>query len=187
MDEIVIGSLAAKAIEAEDFAEACRLLEPLIASDSEYALMSLGWMHEAGRVIPSDRKLAASLYARASKIGCLEAFNALGRVHRNDGEFTEARKAFQAGAELGNLGSMCWLGAMMIWGQGGPIDTENGSVWLNRAADKGHLAAKGQLLILERQNSKSIFRHLIYFFKWISLGLRGYREYTTDPYSGKVF
>jgi TPR repeat protein len=186
MDKLEIESLAGNAIEAEDYLLAKRLLEPLLASNSEYALMILAWMHEGDKIMPSDKTLAASLYERAAEIGCLEAYNCLGRVLRGQNKLVEAREVYQAGAELGNLGSISWLGTMMFWGWGGPADTDNAMVWLNTAAEQGHIVAMGQLLIIERQNSNSIFRHAKYFFKYISLVVRAYREYKNDHYSGKV-
>ena len=185
MSEIEI--FASKYIENKDFLEAKRLLELPGASNSEYAFMTLGWLYEIRITTFRDLKLAASFYERATKIGCLEAFNCLGRVLRTEGEFVKAREAYRTGAESGNLGSMSWLGTMMLWGQGGPVDIENGMSWLTAAAEKGHLVAKGQLLILERQKSKSIFRHIIYYIKRILLALRAARDYSSDPYSGKVF
>jgi uncharacterized protein len=180
-------NLAFQAIEAGDYIKARDLLEPLLLNESEYALTTLGWMHEAGKGFPCDIRLAATYYEQAAQKGYLDAFNSLGRVLWADGKLVEARKAFKEGAELGNLSSMSWIGAMMLSGKGGPVDVENGMLWVTAAAEKGHIVAKGQLLILERQNSKSIFRHAIYHFKRLLLGLWGYREYSTDPYSGKVF
>lgn len=185
MNEIEI--LASKSIEGEDFLEAKRLLEPLAANNSQYALMTLGWLYEIEKTTFRDMKLAESFYERATKIGCLEAFNCLGRVLRAEGEFVKARDAFRTGAQSGNLGSMSWLGTMMLWGQGGPVDVDNGMLWLTAAAGEGHLVAKGQLLILERQKSKSIFRHIIYHIKRILLALRAAKDYSSDPYSGKLF
>ncbi|MCC6480078.1 tetratricopeptide repeat protein [Sphingorhabdus sp.] len=185
--EIEIENLAAQAIEAENFLEARRLLEPLLKSNSEYALTTLGWMHEAGKGLPHDKGLAIEYYEQASKLGCPEAFNSLGRVLWADGQLTEARAAFQEGAELRNLGSMNWLGVMMLRGEGGLVDVENGMRWVTAAAKGGHLAAKGQLLILEKENSKSIFRHVIYQFKRILISLRAAKEYSDDPYSGKMY
>lgn len=182
-----IENLASQAIQAENFTEAYRLLKPLAEQDSEYALMTLGWLCESNKSPFFDINLAASFYERATKLGSLEAFNCLGRVLRANGKFIEARKAYTDGAELGNLGSSSWLGAMMLWGQGGPVDTDKGMALLTAAAEKGHLVAKGQLLILERQKSKSISKHVVYHFKRISLALRSARDYLSDPYSGKVF
>jgi TPR repeat protein len=182
--EIKIENLAAKAIKAENYSDARRLLEPLVGCDSEYALTTLGWMHEAGKGAPFDRKVAASYYERAAKLGCLEAFNSLGRVLRNEGELTKARNAFKQGAELGNLGSMSWLGIMMRWGEGGPTDDKNGMLWITAAAEKGHFVAKAQLLRIEKQKSKSIFRHIIYHFRKALLIIRGVKEHISDPYSG---
>jgi TPR repeat protein len=187
MDAFEIESLAAQAIEAEDYTEAQRLLEPLMAHDSEYTLVTLGWLHENGKVISSCAQLAVSLYERATKIGCLEAYNCLGNILNREGEVVRARNVYMAGAELGNLGSMAGLGAMMIWGHGGPKDVENGMLWLTKAAEKGHIYAKVHLLGFERENSKSIFRYVIYRVKCLLLGLRAGKEYYSNPFTDKIF
>jgi TPR repeat protein len=187
MNDVEIEKLVSQAIDAEDFAEARLLLESIVEQNSEFSLSTLGWMHEAKKTGFFDLGLAASYYERAAKIGSLEAFNSLGRVLYNQGEFEKAREAYRAGAELGNLGSKSWLGVMMLSGKGGPIDVENGMVWITAAAKEGHLAAKGQLLILERQRSNSIFRHIVYHFKRISIALSAAKEHWDDPYSGKLF
>lgn len=185
--EIRIENLAAKAIKAENYSEARHLLEPLLDSGSEYALTTLGWMHEAGKGVPQNRKEAALYYERAAKLGCLDAFNSLGRVLRNDGELTNARNAFKQGAELGNLGSMSWLGFMMFWGEGGAKDDQNGMKLLTEAAEKGHFVARGQLLMIERKKSKSIFRYIIYHFRKVLLVMSGVKEHNSDPYSGRFY
>jgi TPR repeat protein len=185
-NEIKIENLAAQAIKAENFSEARRLLEPLVKSGSEYALTTLGWMHEAGKGLPYDKELAVMYYEQASKMGCLEAFNSLGRVLWADGRLVEARKAFKEGSELGNLGSMSWLGIMMLSGEGGPVDVENGMQCVKAAAEKGHFTAKWQLLLIERHQSKSIFRHIKYYIKKVIIAFRAAKDDSDDPYSGKM-
>jgi len=185
--DVEIENLAFQAVEVGNYQEARLLLEPLIDRESEYALMTLGWMHENGKSVPVDIKLAESLYRRAIGNGCLEAYNCLGLVLCKEGELVEARNAYMEGAKLGNLGSMTWLGAMMVWEQGGPKDIENGKLWLTAAAKSGHFYAKALLLTLERENSKSIFRHSIFFLKRMLLGLRAGKEYYANPYSERVF
>ena len=41
--------LAAQAVEAGAYEEAVRLLRPLVERNSEYALLTLGWIYETGR------------------------------------------------------------------------------------------------------------------------------------------
>lgn len=187
MNDAEIENFAAEAIKTENYSEARRLLEPLAKANSEYALLTLGWIHESGKGAPLDYSLAATYYDQATKIGCLEAFSSLGRVLWADNKLKEAREKFKEGAELGNLGCMAWFGIMVFSGKGGAVDLENGILWINAAAEKGHFAAKGQVLIIEKNQSKSIFRHIVYHFKRIFLALRVAKEYLHNPYSNKVF
>jgi TPR repeat protein len=185
MDDIEIQNLAAEAIESKKFFEAQRLLEPLVAHDLEYALMTLGWMHEIRKANQSDNRVAISLYRRAADIGCLQAYNCLGRVLLAEGELVKARDTYMVGAELGHLGCMTWLGSMMFSGQGGKKDAENGLLWFRKAAEKGHYAAQVKLLYWERDNSKSFFRYIVFVFKLVALLRHQAKDYFSDPYADK--
>ena len=185
MTDYEIETLAYRAVESGNFLEAQRLLEPLASRNSEYALMTLGWIHEAGGT-PSDRELALSFYERASQIGCEPALIFVGRLLREDGNFAEARRVYQIGALKGNLGCMCWLGDMMLAGEGGPLDAESGELWINVAARKGHFIAKRKLLHINLLKSRSTFKYVSYYIKLSFLICASTKFFHSDPYSDKV-
>jgi uncharacterized protein len=187
MTDSEIEVLASRAVEAENYLEAQRLLEPLADRNSKYALMTLGWIYESGVAGPPSRALALSSYERASQIGCTQAFNFLGRILWEDGNLVDARNAYQTGAQEGHLGCMCWLGDMMLSGKGGPLDSENGEMWIRTAAKNGHFFAKRKLLSIDEQRDRSIFRYLSYYAKLAFLIVSSTTYYLRNPYSDRVF
>jgi uncharacterized protein len=92
--------LAAQAIEAGTYEEAVRLLRPLVDANSEYALLSLGWIYETGATGAADKDIARSYYERAAAGGSASAHLYLGWLLLGDGEEMQARAAFVRGAEL---------------------------------------------------------------------------------------
>lgn len=92
--------LAAQAIEAGAYEEAVRLLQPLADGNSEYALLSLGWIAETGAIGSVDRDKARSYYERAADGGSASAYLYLGLLLLRSGEDTRARAAFARGADL---------------------------------------------------------------------------------------
>jgi TPR repeat protein len=94
--------LAAQAIEAGAYEEAVRLLRPLAERNSEYALLNLGWIYETGAAGATDKDAAQTYYGLASAGGSGSAYLSLGRLFLSKNEETQARAAFEAGAELGS-------------------------------------------------------------------------------------
>jgi len=94
--------LASQAIEAGDYQKAMSLLQPLVESDSEYALLTLGWICETGAINPPDKKAARSYYERAAALGGSSACLRLGWLLLEEGADYEARRAFERGARLGD-------------------------------------------------------------------------------------
>jgi TPR repeat protein len=94
--------LAARAIKAGAYEEAVRLLRPLAERNSTYALLTLGWIYEAGVTGTPDKDAARSLYEDAVSHGSAAACLYLGRVFFKDDRLAEARSAFERGAQLNN-------------------------------------------------------------------------------------
>jgi TPR repeat protein len=178
--------LAARAIENQAYEEAIRLLRPLAESNSEYALLSLGWLYETGAVGDPDREAARLHYKRAADNGSAPACFELGRLLSRQGEEVQARLAFETGAERGDVPSMSRLGRMMVEGRGGPTDSRAGSAWLEKAAAEGHILAQRTLLGIEERNAQSVFEKLSVKMKIASLAKKGAGEMLKDPSSDKV-
>lgn len=93
---------AARAMEAGAYEEAVRLLLPLAERNSEYALLSLGWIYETGAAGASDKDAAQTYYERAAAQGGASAYLNLGWLLLEQGEEMQARAAFETGVQLGN-------------------------------------------------------------------------------------
>jgi len=93
-------NLAAQAMEARAYEEAVRLLRPLAERNSEYALLSLGWIYETGATGAADRDAARSLYETAALQGSASANFYLGSLLLRAGDETKAREAFECGVQL---------------------------------------------------------------------------------------
>jgi uncharacterized protein len=181
-----IEQLAAKAIEERNYAEAACLLQPLVEHNSEYALLSLGWIYETGATGPVDKKTARFYYELAANQGSADAYYELGRLHSSNSEESLARIAFEAGAERSNIPCMSRLGEMMVKGRGGSIDIAMGTEWLVNAAKQGHIFAQRSLLDIEENNAKSLFEKLSVKRKIVSLMKRGATKMWKDPDSDKL-
>jgi TPR repeat protein len=178
--------LAAQAIAAGAYEEAVRLLRPLVERNSEYALLTLGWIYETGAVGAPDKDAARLYYGRAAAAGSASAYHDLGRLLSGQGEESQARAAFEAGAERGNILCMARLGRMMVEGRGGLVDIGVGSAWLENAAAQGHIFARRHLLGIEARNARSIFGKLFVGIKVVLLAMKGAREMLKEPRSDKV-
>ena len=178
--------LAAQAIEAGDYEEAERLLRPLAEGDSEYALLSLGWLRETGAADNADTEAARRYYERAAAQGSALACFELGRFLMSQGDELRARSAFEAGAQLGDVPSMSKLGRMMVEGQGGPMDVPTGSAWLEKAASLGHILAQRTLLGMEGRAARTLLGKLSAKVKIASLAAEGAKEMMKDPQSDKL-
>lgn len=176
---------ARKAFEERAYEEAVRLLRPLAERNSENALLALGWIYETGATVAPDWEAARSCYERAAVRGSAAAYFELGRLLKRQGEEAQARAAFEAGAERGNIPSMSRLGTMMLEGRGGPTDVDAGTALLEKAAGSGHIFAQRKLLAVEGRKAKSILEKLSVMMKIAALAIKGAREVSKNPWSDK--
>ena len=165
---------AHRALEAERYEEALRLLRPLADRNSLFALRSLASIYETGVTGTSD-KAARSYYERAASHGRSEDYYELGRFLKLHGDQVLARAAFQMGADQGHAPSMAKLGRMMLKGLGGPVDVPGGSDWLEKAM-KEHTFAERARLAIEEREAQSLFAKALVKTKIARLWFRGMRE-----------
>jgi len=90
---------AAQAVQARAYDEAVRLLRPLAERNSEYALLTLGWIYETGVTGPPDVPAARSLYEQAVAQGSANGCLYLGWLLLSCGDEAEARAEFERGAQ----------------------------------------------------------------------------------------
>jgi TPR repeat protein len=169
--------LARQAVDGREYEKAVRLLRPLAERNSRYAILTLGWMHEKGFMGTGtpDKKAARSLYEQAAAMGSATAYRYLGGLLLRAGDDAKGRAAFEAGAELGDVSSMAWLGRMMVEGRGGPVEFDSGVAWLRNAVAQGHLFAERTLLAIKEQNAHSILEKLSVKMSIVRLALRTLR------------
>jgi len=107
--------LAGQAVKAGDYDQAVRLLRPLAERNSEYALVTLGWIYETGATGAPDKDAARSFYEHAFSQGDATACLYLGRFLWREGQQLEARKAFERGAQLQNEECESELARLAHW------------------------------------------------------------------------
>jgi TPR repeat protein len=168
--------LAADALAREDFEEALRLLLPLAERNSEYAFLCLGSLYASGTASAPDTDRARLYFERAIESGSAAAHSELGRLVMKSGDDVHARALFLAGAELGDVPSMSYLGRLMVEGRGGSRDLNEGTAWLERAAAKGHIFAQRFLLGLEERKARSLKDKLTIKKKIAALAVQGAKD-----------
>lgn len=107
--------LAGQAIKAGAYDKAARLLRPLAERNSEYALLTLGWIYETGATGTPDKEAARSFYEHALSHGSATAYLYLGRLLWKDGQELKAQEAFERGAKLDNEECKSELARLTLW------------------------------------------------------------------------
>ena len=168
-----------QAFQEGNYEEAVRLLKPLAERNSGYALCNLGYISELGLAGTPDKQAALAYYKRAAAQGDGDANFRLGRLLSEEGDAIQARAAFQAGAELAHVASMSRLGRMMV--HGGAADRHTGVGWLEKAAAKGDLLARRELLMIQAR-SESILNRLSIRMKIAALSIKWAKQMSKHPH-----
>jgi len=177
---------AARLVDERRYKEARRLLLELSEHGSIYSYLTLGWIYEQGVLGRKDIGAAKHWYERAVSVAYPEAYLRLGRLLTDQGELERARKAFEAGAKMRNLGSMYQLGKILLDDAQSPGDVEHGIAWLERAANDGHIYAQRRLVRLKVKNSKSLIGKILLIPLIVRTAINGVKEIRKDVYSDKV-
>jgi TPR repeat protein len=162
-------SLAREAMDNDDYRQAFTLLTPYAANDSEYVLMTLGWLYHSGKGGVTDLDLAVSLYERAAAIGRQDSHYYIGTLELSRGHLEAARAAFGEVAFQEDWASMSMLGEMMIAGRGGPKQVAEGIIILTSSADQGHIMSRVKLLSRELHLTHNPFKKISIIIKSLSL------------------
>jgi TPR repeat protein len=91
------------------------------------------------------------LILRAGQLGSVNAQRELGVMHATGDwsgpkDLAEAARWYRLAAEKGNAESQYDLGFMLLLGEGGAKDTDQGVMWLERAGEQGESSAFGLLV-----------------------------------------
>ncbi len=93
---------ASEAMKNHEYAEAKRLLDPLLDRDSIYALTTIGSIYENGYMGVEDKVVARGYYQKAIDAGDVYSYYRLGWMLLNEGELEHARIMFRSGKENGD-------------------------------------------------------------------------------------
>ena len=174
-------------MKAGDYEGDVRLLQSIENIDSEYALLTLGWIYHFGKYGAKNSELAAFYYRKASDLGCGAGAFELGRLLYEKGDFIEARQAFAKGTESGSIQCIAWHGLMMAKGKGGTINLEEGISSLKIAASQGQLVAKMALYEIELESTHSLPRRFVIYCKIIFLAFITIIESLRNPWSERAY
>lgn len=169
-------NLAWSLFDLKRYEEAERLLHELADEGSAYSSLFLGIMSETATVRPTNIKVAKYYYERAGREGDPEGYLRLGYLLSKQGELAQARAAYEAGAESGNVGSIFRLGRMVLKGDGGLADAERAEALFKCAAKEGHLYSQGELLRIATARSRSLVDKLLFIPRMIRIARKVYRE-----------
>lgn len=170
-----------EALEAWNYREVARLFEPLAERGSVYALINLGWMYNRGHLGARDPKTAIALWNEAARMGSIDAKHRIARALLDNGDSPRARALFLEGAEWGHKPSIYWAGRVLVRGLGGEADRQAGVALLGRAAERGHVFARRELLRLELNDTRSVLGRLRALGKIALLILAIISRVTRDP------
>ena len=120
-------------------------LEDLAERGSIMSMVYLGWAYSKGDDLTHDAKKAEKWYRKATSAGSALASFYLGVHLLNYGIAEEAVIAFEIGANSGFLPSLDRLGKMYFYGIGVPENRAKAKELWQRAANLGHVRAKGRL------------------------------------------
>lgn len=178
---------AYQALEAGNYEDAVRILKPMADRDSSYALLSLGWIYDSGKVGNRNTELAAHYYNRAASLGHSAGSFELGRLRYEEGKLAESRALFADGGKNGNIQCQAWHGLMMAKGEGGEKNLNEASIILKLAASKGQLVAKRALYAIELDTADSMFSRISIYVKILWLSAITIYETLKNPYSDRGY
>jgi TPR repeat protein len=176
-DELAAGEL----IKAKRYPEAIERLKALCERNSGYAYNALGWFYETGTEVPVDMQEALRCYRKAIEAGDERAYIWLGHALDRMGDMDGARAVYEEGAAQDNRPCMFWLGCLLMREGSGAIDARQGRMWLNKAAENGHLVAQARLIGLNVRETGTIAAIVVAGFQTLKLLVTAFRDIVHDP------
>ena len=117
--------------------------------------LTLGQLHEEGRIVPRDRRRALEWYERAARAGSVDAQIAAGSTYYvGQGRTRDAKRAlhwYRRAAAAGDVGAQYLVAAMYEHGDGVAADPRAAAYWYQAAAARGDIAAAAKLEALNRK------------------------------------
>lgn len=130
---------------AENQQEALRLYLLSAKQGNPEGMNAVGFKYRYGSGVAVDLPRAMHWFCRAAVLGDPRGLNNLGLVYAEGAGVTrdvgEARRLWRQAADRGNPNAMANLGRS-LFGPEAPIDKEEGTTWIIKAAQKGHGGAQ---------------------------------------------
>jgi TPR repeat protein len=130
---------------AENQQEALRLYLLSAKRGNAEGMNAVAYKYLHGSGVAVDRPRAVHWFCRAAVLGDPRGLNNLGLVYYEGMGVTrdvgEARRLWRQAAERGNPNAMANLGRA-LFGPEAPIDRQEGTAWIVKAAQKGHAGAQ---------------------------------------------
>jgi TPR repeat protein len=113
------------------------------------AMFLVGRDYEFGNGVKKDGNESWRWFRKASQHGTTPAFTELGIDALHAQDFDEARKNFEAAAEIGNARALYYLGTMYAHGRGTKKDEARAVEFYRRAAKAGNPSAMNNLGLMQ--------------------------------------
>jgi len=168
--------LAYSALTASNYAVALSEFSALATEGSSYAWHCLGWMHQHAAGTAKDFAKAEACYRKAIALGDPDT-----NFHQ------EAFAYFLAEGDRGHPSSIYWTGRCYLRGEGVEKDVGKAKLYLERAADKGHLYARRDCSLAKMRGTFGKRDLLNGVIGWISIFFSLIRLAVSDPYSELLY
>ena len=163
---------ALQKIDARDYAEALKILQPLAAQGVARAEFNLGMMYQKGRGVAMDNAAALSWFRKAAAQGMALAQYDIGWMYSNGAGVpqsdAEAVVWYRKAADQGLADAEYSLGLAYTNAVGVKADDKEAAVWLRKAAEQDHAEAQGMLGALYC-DGLGLDKDLVEGYKWFAL------------------
>jgi TPR repeat protein len=170
---------------AGKYGEALRRYMPLAEGGSIAAQLAVGWMHQAGRGVPTDLSEARFWYTRAAESGSVEALFYLAVLARADQRYEEAVKLL---ADCGQtyMPAIYLLGLMYDSGEGVKRDRRKARALYEAAAAMGHVFAEREIAERLMRGEDGLVNIPRGVYRMIRAVWTGFQIARRDPYSERI-
>ncbi len=167
-----MAAMAGRQLYAEGrYDEAVAVIRPLAEKGVPRAMAIYGFFFERGLGVAQDNAQAVAWYEKAAAAGSPIGIHNLARTYEIGDlgvavDLPRARAMYAQAAALDYLPSVHNLARMMIYGEGGPMDTATGLAYLERAvslgygeaaADMGYMLATGDGLPVDLARARDLY------------------------------
>nr|WP_315489390.1 tetratricopeptide repeat-containing serine protease family protein [uncultured Rhodoferax sp.] len=161
---------ARDAYKKREYANAVKLLQPLVEGGNADAMVLLGRMHLAGQGVVKDESAAVDLFKKGADANNAEAIFYLARqIHSGNGLPKDEKQAvalYLKSGQLGNADGQLWYALSIYRGYGGMTPNKAASFeWFLRAAEQGQSSAQNWVGVLH-DSGDGVEKNAFEAIKW---------------------